>query len=189
MTNTKFPVWLRCTATDGTVTASSVRTVKRGVDQNSRPQHFALVAHDPADSDHAGCRIDRILDHGDGGGGGGPVSDLPLPGMVATTDDCLLFIASCRSLQNPLGDRKGDVDRSHLVDGRQCRRIRRPHKVADLDRGRADASADRCLDLGVALLDPEIVQIGLIGLNGRDGGVGGGLGVVDVDLGGGALAD
>ena len=42
---------------------------------------------------------------------------------------------------------------------------------------------------GIALLDLQIVQCGLVGLDGADQDIGLGLGVVDVDLGGGALAD
>ncbi len=45
------------------------------------------------------------------------------------------------------------------------------------------------MDRGVALLDLQVVQRGLIGLDGADQNIGLGLGVIEVDLGGGALAD
>ena len=42
---------------------------------------------------------------------------------------------------------------------------------------------------GIALLDLQIVQCRLIGLDGADQNIGLGLGIVEVDLGGSALAD
>ena len=67
--------------------------------------------------------------------------------------------------------------------------VGRPHEIADLDVGRADPARERRADQGVALLDLEIVERGLIGLDGRRQDVGLGLGVVDIDLRGRALAD
>ncbi len=62
-------------------------------------------------------------------------------------------------------------------------------EIADFHIGGADPSRERRADAGVALLDLQIVQRGLIGLDGADQDIGLGLGVVDADLGGGALAD
>ncbi len=67
--------------------------------------------------------------------------------------------------------------------------IGRTHEVADLDVGRADPARERRADQGVALLDLQIVQRRLIGLDGADQDVGRRLGVVEIDLGGRALAD
>ena len=67
--------------------------------------------------------------------------------------------------------------------------IRGPHEIADLHIGGADPSGKRRANDGVALLDLQIVQRGLIRLDGADQDIGLGLGVIDIDLRGGALAD
>ena len=67
--------------------------------------------------------------------------------------------------------------------------IGRTHEIADLDIGGADPSRERRADRGVAFLDLQIVERGLIGLDGAGQDVGLGLGVIDIDLRGGALAD
>ena len=67
--------------------------------------------------------------------------------------------------------------------------IGRTHEIADLHIGGADPSRKWRADDGVALLDLQIVQRGLIGLDGADQNIGLGLGIIEIDLGGGALAD
>ena len=67
--------------------------------------------------------------------------------------------------------------------------IGRAHEIADLHIGRADPARERRADHGVAFLDLQIVERGLIGLDGAGQDVGLGLGIIDIDLRGGALAD
>ena len=76
-TNTKLPLWLRCTATVGTTIESSLRIDQLGRDQRARPQRLVVVVHDAAHGDHAGGGIDGVLDHRDLAGlasAGGPGS-------------------------------------------------------------------------------------------------------------------
>ena len=91
--------------------------------------------------------------------------------------------------QHTLGNREGDVDRRHLVDDRKRRGVGRTHEVADLDVGGADPARERRAEKGVALLNLQIVEHGLIGLDRRIEDIGLGLGVIDIDLRGRALGD
>jgi hypothetical protein len=62
-------------------------------------------------------------------------------------------------------------------------------EIADLHIGDADAPRERRADRGVAFLDLQIVERSLIGLDGAGQDVGLRLGVIDIDLRGGALGD
>jgi hypothetical protein len=107
--------------------------------------------------------------------------------MVAITLDDPLAMASRRSTRTRNGE--GHIDRRHLVDDGQRRGVGRADEIPDFHVGGADPPREWRADAGIALLDLQIVQGGLVGLDGADQDIGLGLGVVDVDLGGGALAD
>ena len=179
-----MPLWLRCTATVGTTTASSVRMIELGFDQNSRPQRFVVVVHDAAHGDHAGGGIHRILDHG----------DLAVLGRFVARDGRDHLGRSGRHGvaqidQHALRNGEGHVDRRHLVDDGERRGIGGTDEISDLDVGGADPPRERRANHRVAFLDLQIVQRRLVGLDGADQDIGLGLGVIDVDLGGRALAD
>ena len=91
--------------------------------------------------------------------------------------------------QHALGDGERHVDRRHLVDDGERREIGRPHEIADLDVSGTDPARERCADRGVAFLDLQIVERRLVGLDGSGQDVSRRLGVVEIDLRGGALAD
>ena len=118
-----------------------------------------------------------------------PSSDRAWPGIVAITRDPPDRHGVAEIDEHALRNGEGHVDRRHLVDDGERRGIGRPHEIADLHVGRADPSRERRADDGEALLDLQIVERGLIRLDGADQHVGLGLGIVEVDLGGRALAD
>ena len=91
--------------------------------------------------------------------------------------------------QHALRNRERHIDRRHLVDHGKRRGIGRAHEIADLHIGGADPARERRADRGVAFLDLQIVERGLIGLDGAGQDVGLGPGVIDIDLRGGALGD
>ena len=91
--------------------------------------------------------------------------------------------------QHALRHRERHIDRRHLVDDGKRRGIGRTHEIADLHIGGADPPRERRADHGVAFLDLQIVERGLIGLDGAGQDVGLRPGVVDIDLRGRALAD
>ena len=109
--------------------------------------------------------------------------------MVAVTPETPFAIDSRRSTSTRCGTAKDHIDRRHLVDDGKRRGIGRPHEIADLHIGGADPPRERRADHGVAFLDLQIVERGLIGLDGAGQDVGLGPGVVDIDLRGRALAD
>ena len=145
-----------------------------GVDQNARPQRFVVVVHDAAHGDHAGGGIHGIFDH----------RDLAVFRLLVTGDgrDHLGLSGRHRLAQidqYALRNGEGDIDRRHLVDDRERRGIGGADEIADLHIGGADPSGERRADDGVALLDLQIVQCRLIGLDGADQNIGLGLGIVD----------
>ena len=91
--------------------------------------------------------------------------------------------------QDTLRNCESHIDRRHLVDDGQRHRIGRTNEIADFDIGYADTSRKWRADDGVALLDLQIVQRGLIGLDRAGQNIGLGFGIIEVDLRGGALAD
>ena len=91
--------------------------------------------------------------------------------------------------QHALRNGERHVDRRHLVDHGERRGVGGTHEIADLDIGSANPAGKRRADQSVALVNLQIVQRRLIGLDRGDQDIGLGLGVVDVDLRGGALAD
>ena len=109
--------------------------------------------------------------------------------MVAVTPDAPFAIASAQIDQHALRNRKCHIDRRHLVDDRKRRGIGRADEIANLHVGDADPPRERRTDQGVAFLDLQIVERRLIGLDGAGQDVGLRLGVVDIDLRGGALGD
>ena len=155
-----------------------------GCDQRSRPQRFVFVAHDAAHGDHAGGGIHRVLDHRDLAG---------LGALVARDRRDHLGVPGCHGIaqvdQDPLRNGKRHIDRRHLVDDGERRGIGRSHEISDFHIGRADPARKRRPDDGVALLDLQIIQRRLIGLDGADQDFGLGLGVIDIDLRGRALGD
>ena len=109
--------------------------------------------------------------------------------MVAVTPGDALRHGLAQVDQHALRNREGHIDRRHLVDDGKRRGIGRAHEIADLHIGGADPPRERRADRGVAFLDLQIVERGLIGLDGAGQDVGLGLGVIDIDLRGRALAD
>ena len=167
-TNTKLPLWLRCTATVGTTTASSLRDDELGRNQRARPQRLVLVVHDAAHGDHAGGRHRRCFRpsrpcrsrSADG------------PGWSRSTLGGALGHRLAQIDQHALRNGEGHIDRRHLVDDGKRRGIGRAHEIADLHIGGADPARERRADRGVALLDLQIFQRGLIGLDGAGQDVG-----------------
>ena len=109
--------------------------------------------------------------------------------MVAVTPESALRHRLAQVDQHALRNREGHIDRRHLVDDGKRRGIGRAHEIADLHIGHADPPRERRADRGVAFLDLQIVERGLIGLDGAGQDVGLGPGVVDIDLRGRTLGD
>jgi hypothetical protein len=63
-----------------------------------------------------------------------------------------------------LGDREGDLDRVHAVDGRQHAGLR-TDQIADIEGGEVDATSDGGDDLGVVDIELGLFDIGLGGLH------------------------
>lgn len=155
-----------------------------GRDQGPRPQRLVLVVHDAAHGHHARGGVHGVLDH----------RDLAALGTLVARDrrgDPGIALGHCLAQvdQHALRNGEGHVNRRHLVDHGERRGIGRPHEIADLYVGGADPACKRRTDQGVAFLDLQIVQRRLIGLDSGGQGVGLRLGVINVDLRGGALAD
>ena len=173
-------------ATEGTTTASSTRTfslVVTSVPGHSVSLGLSMIARTvtmPVATSTVFSIIATL-----------PVSE-PFslsPGNEAITLATPLFTASCRSGKHALRHAERDVDWRDLVDGGERRDVGRTHEVADLDVSGTDATRDRRADDRVALLDPQVLQLKLVGLNGAAQRIHLGLGVVDVELRRGALAD
>ena len=86
--------------------------------------------------------------------------------------------------QIALRQRKGDVDRSDLDDGRERDRVGLARVVADLDVRHADAAGDRRADEREVALDPQQLELRGVGFDGGGEDVDLGLGVVERDHGG-----
>ena len=175
-TKTKVPVWLTCTAADGTTTAllaRSVSSVVTSVPGQSISFAFGMVARIMA-MPVAGSTVFSIMVTW-------PVARLSEPGDDRVDGRGLVGERLADIGQALLRHREGDVDRRHLVDGRHWRGVGLAHEIADLDGGGADAAGDRRGDGAIAELDLEIVEQALIGLDRRAINFGLGLGVVEID--------
>ena len=140
-TKTKLPVWLTCTAFEGTTTASSLRSVSSVV--TSVPGHstsslFGMVARMVA-MPVAASTVFSIMVTCAG-------ARLSPPGMIASMRGGLGGERAADLRQVLLRHREADIDRRHLVDGRHRRGVGLAHEIADLDVGRADAAGDRRAD-------------------------------------------
>ena len=183
-TKTKLPLWLRCTATVGTTMESSLRMISLVATRVPGHKVSFLLSMMPRTVTMpvvASTVFSTIATL--------PVSERWWPGMVAVTLERPAAIDLAQIDQHALRNREGDIDRRHLVDDGERRRIRRAHEIADLHIGHADPAGKRRADHGVALLDLQIVERSLIGLDGAGQDVGLRPGIIDIDLRGGALGD
>ncbi len=180
-TNTKVPVWLTCTATDGNDDRvfDAERHLRRH--QRSRPQH--LVGCSASSHGSSPCRLpistvfSIIVTW--------PLAGFVAPGMKASTVAVSASDRLANVLQRALRHREGDVDRRHLDDGRERSDVGLAHEIADLHVGHAGSPADRRADVAEAELNLQIFQRRLVGFRSRPRDIDLGLRVVERDQRGG----
>jgi hypothetical protein len=131
----------------------------RDVDELARPEALLCVGEAGLDREGAGVRVGRVLDVGD---------RALLRCAVIARDGRGHRHGACRHRFLQLGEvalRQGEshVNRAHLIDRDQGRRVCGLDRAAELLADGAEPSVDRGLDHGIGQLDLVVVDHGLIG--------------------------